>query len=428
MQRVLKFVKYLAQSGWKPTVLTVREGSYPEYDASLAQEVPADVAVIRTRSWDPYRWYARLTGRSDEDSVAVGSVKRDGANWKEAIAQWVRANIFLPDARVGWVPFGALRGRQLLAAESFDAIVTSGPPHSVHLIGLVLHRLTGVPWTADFRDPWTDINYYQELPHTPLARIIDAALERAVLRNASAVATVSPSWRDLLARKAATSAQKFAVVQNGFDREDFAREEEVVVSEERFVLTYVGSLYASRNPTALWRALALLRDRGAVPDLRLRLVGSVDPGICREISAVGLDAITECVSYVAHERATRYMQEAALLLLVIESFPHDAGMITGKLYEYLAAGRPVLGIGPPSGDASTLLQQTDAGQLFARDDAEGIARFIEAQYAAWEEGSPVSGALLEAIDPYSRRAQAERLAALLDRHVSTTAVQPATSR
>ena len=352
VQRVLKFVKYLAEFGWRPSVLTVREGAYPEYDPSLARDIPDAVPVHRTYAWDPYRWYARLTGRSDEDSVSVGSVRGRGASWKESVAQWIRANVFLPDARVGWVPFGAMRGRTLLSEQPFDAMLTSGPPHSVHLIGALLHRWTGTPWVADFRDPWTDINYYQELPHTPPARRLDAALERAVLRSASAVTTVSPSWRALLARKAGSDAGPCAVVHNGFDPEDFEGER-AAVSRDHFVLTYVGSLYASRNPEGLWRALSQLRTREAVPKLRLRLVGRVDPGVLRALQDRGLEAITERVPYVPHAEAVRYMQQAALLLLTIESFPRDEGMITGKLYEYLAAGRPVLGIGPPGGDGSS---------------------------------------------------------------------------
>lgn len=415
VQRVLKFVKYLSDFGWAPSVLTVREGAYPAYDPSLARDIPEDVPVHRTYAWDPYQWYAWLTGRSGTDSVVGGSVKGQGTSWKETVAQWVRANLFLPDARVGWVPFGALRGRKLLRNERFDAILTSGPPHSVHLIGLMLHRWTGVPWAADFRDPWTDINYYEELPHTPLARRIDAALERAVLRNASAVATVSPSWRDLLARKAGGDADTFAVVHNGFDGDDFdASDPPVETAHDHFVLTYVGALYASRNPTALWRALARLRARDAAPDLRLQLVGSVDSGVFRHVEEFGLDAITEHVPYVPHETAIRYMQRAALLLLVIESFPQDEGMITGKLYEYLASGRPVVGIGPANGDAAALLQKTKGGELFGWGDAAGIARFIEAHYMAWAEGAPAEGASPEALRPYSRRAQTERLAALLN--------------
>jgi len=327
----------------------------------------------------------------------------------------VRANVFLPDARVGWVPFAVRRGYRLLKNSPFDAILTSGPPHSTHLSGALLQALTGVPWVADFRDPWTDINYYHELPHTPIARRLDAALERMVLHRADAVATVSPSWRDLLARKVdAASSDRFVVVQNGFDAAD-VQPRTAAVSDDVFTLTHVGSLYASRNPTALWAAVKQLRDQRAVPKMGIRLVGSVAPGVETALRDHGLSDCTEHVPYVPHDEAVAYMKRAALLLLSIEDFPHAAGMMTGKIYEYLAAGRPVLGIGPAKGDAAALLNTTSGGHLFGRRDVDGIARFIRANYDAWASGSPRLGADPTALAPYSREAQTRVLAGVMDR-------------
>jgi len=412
VQRALKFVKYLPECGWTPVVLTVRQGAYPAHDPSLAEEVPAEAPVHRTASLDPHSFYARLTGRSDDDEVDVGSVQGRGRGWMETIGQWIRANFFLPDARVGWVPFAVWRGRRLLSEHRIDAVLTTGPPHSTHLGGAILQALTGVPWVADFRDPWTDINYYHELPHTRWARRLDAALERLVLRRARAVTTVSPSWRELLSRKARRDASAFTVVQNGFDPDDIAPGQGAA-SPDAFDLTHVGSLYASRNPTALWKALRRLGDDGAVPALRIRLVGTVDPNVKRSLRAHDLLDRTEIVPYVPHDEAVEYMRRAGLLLLSIEDFPAADGMMTGKIYEYLAAGRPVVGVGPPTGDAAALLDTTEGGRLFGREDASGLARYIRGQYEAWAEGTPRSGADPEALRPYRRRTQANQIASVL---------------
>lgn len=412
VQRALKFVKYLPEFGWTPVVLTVRDGAFPARDRSLADDVPTAATVHRTPSLDPHWFYARLTGRSD-DEVDVGSVKKQEPTWMETVARWVRANFFLPDARVGWVPFAVWRGRQFVAGGNVDAILTTGPPHSTHLAGAALQALTGVPWVADFRDPWTDINYYDELPHTRWARRLDAALERMVLRRARAVTTVSPTWRALLAQKTDRSAtDTVTVVQNGFDADDLSPAG-AAPSADTFEVTHVGSLYASRNPTGLWRALRRLRREEAVPALRLRLVGTVDPNVREALQAHDLMGVTEIVPYVPHDEAVAYMRRAGLLLLSIEPFPQDEGMITGKIYEYLAAGRPVVGVGPPNGDAAALLRKTGGGRLFGREDVSGLAQYIRSHYEAWADGTPQSGASAESVAPYRRRAQTERLTTVL---------------
>lgn len=413
VQRTLKFVKHLPSFEWTPVVLTVRQGAYPASDPSLADDVPSAAEVHRTPSLDPHSVYARLIGQSD-DAVDVGSVEGRDQGWMETIGRWIRANLFLPDGRVGWVPFGAVRGHRLFATGDFDAILTSGPPHSTHLAGAILQWSTGVPWVADFRDPWTDINYYQELPHTWAARRIDAALERMVLRRADAVTTVSPTWRDLLAQKShRTDAERVSIVYNGFDPDDISPGE-ASPSEETFDVTHVGSLYASRNPVALWQALRRLRAGNEVPALRIRLVGTVDPNVQQALQAHGLEDITEIVPYVPHSEAVAYMRRSGLLLLSIESFPQDRGMITGKIYEYLASGRPVVGVGPAAGDATALLEETEGGQMYGRDDVSGLAEFLRTHYDAWAEGTPRPGASSEGIQQYRRKAQTKQMATVLN--------------
>lgn len=418
VQRILKFVRYLPAFNWTPVVLTVRDGAYPARDASLWADVPDEAEVYRTTSWDAYQLYAALTGQRSEDAVVQGSVGDQEVGWKTRLKRWVRANVFLPDTRLGWVPFAVWRGWQLLADRSIDAILTTGPPHSTHLAGLTLQKLTGVPWVADFRDPWTDINYYQELPHTGCARRLDRALERWVLKQARAVTTVSPTWRNGLSQKVdGQRERRVRVIQNGYDEDDIEPREESH-DEEVFSLTHVGSLYASRNPTGLWRALRRLGERNAIPNLRLRLVGTVDPNVKDALRRHGLSERTKFISYVPHEEAVRYMRRAGLLLLSIEDFPASAGMLTGKIYEYLASGRPILGLGDPDGDAAALLRQTGGGELFPRTDVEGLASCIRRHYDAWAEGAPCSGAPPGRIRPYRRRAQTGALAEVLAEVVS----------
>jgi glycosyltransferase involved in cell wall biosynthesis len=267
---------------------------------------------------------------------------------------------------------------------------------------------------ADYRHPWTGINYYDELPMMGAARGLDRRLERSVLREANRIITVSPSWAEELA--GISERSDLVVVHNGYDAEDFEgvpRGPEAV-ARDRFILAYVGSMYATRNPTTLWPALAGLRAAGEAERLRTRLVGAVGEDVRAALRTTGLDAVTEVVSYVPHDVAVRAMTEAALLLLVVDPCRTERGILTGKLYEYLASGRPVLAVGPLDGDAARLLEETGAGRLFARDDVTGMVAFVCDHYAAWEAGAPKAGADAAAVAPYARQAEAGQIAAVLD--------------
>jgi glycosyltransferase involved in cell wall biosynthesis len=411
VQRILQFVEYLSAYGWQPTVLTVRQGAYPNRDPSLLGAVPSSVEVRRTASLDPLALYARLTasrGDKERGALPAGSLGGD-PSWIEHLARWIRANVFIPDARIGWWPFAVAAGRRLLHDHAFDMILSSGAPHSVHLIGRSLHRATGVPWVADLHDPWTDISYYDEFPHTDWARRLDARLERSVLADASAVTTVSPSWVELFRGKA---ANRYAVIENGFDAAAFADTPEPL--DDSFVLAHIGKLYASRNPTALWEALAALRAEKAIPHLRVRLIGTVDPVVRRSIVQHRLEPVVSIEPFVPHDEAIRQMARSTLLLLTIEPFAQARGMITSKLYEYLASGRPVLGIGPPDGDANAVLQNAEAGRVVSWSDAHAAADMVRAHYDAWAAGSPRAGASFGAIQHHNRQHQAERMARLFD--------------
>ena len=417
MQRTLKFAKYLRDAGVEPVVLTVEAGAYPSLDPTLAADVPDGVEVVRTRALDPFGLYGALTGRSRREAVAVGSVGGADSLGKKA-GLWARANVFLPDARVGWVPFAARAARRLVRAGRVDAVLTSGPPHSTHLVGLALRRTLaarGVPWVADFRDPWTGINFCDELPMTAPARAFDAALERRVLRAADAVVTVSPTWARELEAKGGLAPGAARVIQNGFDPEDV---EPAAPPADTFTLVHVGSLYGSRNPDALWAAVAALRGRGGphpggAGRLRIRLVGRVDDAVRASLDRHGLAAITDERGVVTHAEAVAEMAAAGLLFLSIEPVRNADGILTGKLYEYLASGRPVLALGPPGGDAARLLAETGGGRLLAWADAGGIEAALGDAYAAWERGDPQPGAAPEALAPLARPAQTRELAALV---------------
>ncbi|HYE57030.1 MAG TPA: glycosyltransferase [Rhodothermales bacterium] len=411
VQRPLKMSRYLPEFGCDVTVLTVapEHAAYPDPDPSMLADVPAMVRVVRTRAWDPYAAYARLTGRAKGEAVGVGFARAGEVGRKERLARWLRANVFLPDARVGWVPFALREARRLHAEQPFNVVLTTAPPMSLHLVGLALER-TGLPWVADFRDPWTDVYYLRELPRSGLARRLDLALERRVLGRATRLVAVSPSLGRLLGAKVGRDA---TIIHNGFDPADFVAAPPRVARGGPFTLSFVGNFLGQQNPEALWRVLDRLRATPGIPELRIRFVGNVDSLVDASLDAHGLTGIVERRAYVPHAEAVAEMGRASLLLLPINRAPGAEAIVTGKLFEYVASGRPVLGIGPAEGDAAAVLAQTGAGALFDWDDEAGIEVYLKEHLESWVSGQPRAGASPEAAATLSRRHQAGQMAEVL---------------
>ena len=411
VQRGLKFVKYLRDFGWNPIVLTVdpKSAAYPEIDEGLLDDIPDGVKVIRTDSWDPYAAYASLLGKKKSDAVGVGFLGADHDSWKEKVARFVRANLFFPDARVGWVRHARRAARELLKSTNIDAIVSSGPPHSAHLIAESIAKSQNLPWIADIRDAWPDIAYADMLPTTKLARRWDLRIRNRVLRSATTHVAVTES----LARQMSEAVSvPFHVIRNGFDPADFSDSKRKPL--DGFNIVHTGSMAPARNPSSIWRILSRPDARARWPRLKLTFVGNVDGTVIRAASDAGLSDLLDHVPHLSHEEAIAYTRGATLLLLPINRVSSTAGIVTGKIYEYLMAGRPVLGLGDPQGEASSILRETGAGVMFDYDDLDSIAQELDRHYTAWSTGSPLGGASPGAAAPYSRREQTSQLASLLD--------------
>jgi glycosyltransferase involved in cell wall biosynthesis len=390
VQRWLKFTKYLPQHGWQPVVYTPSNPEVIMPDPALEGEVPAEAEIVRYPITEPYGFYKRLTGRGKDTKVHTGFLseeKRQG--WREDLALWVRSNLFIPDARVWWVKPSVRRLQAYLKDHPVDAVVTTGPPHSLHLIGLALKRELGVHWIADWRDPWTNIDFYQQLKLTGWADRKHRRLEGDVLREADR--TIAVGWT-MAAELEALGAKHVDVITNGYDPADVPSPAAPV--DEAFSLVHVGSLTATRNAPGLWKALALLcaQDPVFAAKLKLRFVGAVDHTVLASIAEAGLSEKVERVGPVSHAEAMRHMQRARVLLLLLNDTANAKGILTSKLFEYLSVGRPLLSIGPKDGDVARVLgaeRIVERGQeelslsairaLFERvDAAAGVAN---AQYS-----------------------------------------------
>ncbi len=373
VQRWLKFTKYLPGNGYEPIVLTVDErlASYAQLDHSLQQEVDPKLQVFKTKTFEPYNFYKKLLRKKEIPFGGFSNQKEIGLF--EKISRFIRGNLFIPDPRKGWNRSAFRKAREIIRSQAIEVVVTSGPPHSTHLIGWKLKSTTGIRWIADFRDPWTDIYYYKELLHSGLASWYDRHLEQNVLKNADKIITVSEEVGKLLLRKIPESASKIAVIPNGYDETDF--ENTPAVQNELFTITYTGTISMSYRIEHFAEAVALLPEN-VKQNLLIRFVGNVPDEILGLFESKGLAHMVEVLGYIPHEQAIGQMKGASILLMSIPDTPDNKGIVTGKFFEYLAAKRPILAIGPTGGDVDKMIRSCQAGRLFSYEETQNIRLFI----------------------------------------------------
>ncbi len=393
VQRWLKTIKYLPEFGVEAIVLTVDPAvaSYPQVDESLCADVPSSLKVYTTKTKEILSLYKRV---SPNKQVPYGGFANEpNPTLLQKISRFIRGNFFLPDPRRGWNKFALAKAKELIEIEGITTIVTTSPPHSTQLIGLELKKqYPNINWVADLRDPWTDIYYNQDLYPTSWAQKRNLNYERSVLLSADRIITVSEDCKRLFAEKADV-ADKITVVPNGYDESDF--EENKLVKGEvtpNYILSYVGVMAPQHNLLPL---KALVSGR---KDIKLRFVGVVSEEIQQEIKSWGVS--TELIPYVSHKEAVNYMQDSDVLLLFIPNVPNNEGILTGKLFEYLASGRKILLFGPENGDAMQLISECGAGACYTENFC--LDKFLNQDYTGNDH-----------IKLYSRRSLAQKIASLL---------------
>ena len=415
VQRWLKMSKYLPEYGWQPVIYTTENAEYPIVDPSLEKDVSSKVEVIRRPIFEPYTFYKKFLGIKQEETVKMGFIeeKEKKKSWKTDLSLWIRGNLFIPDARRWWVKPSVKYLKSYLKAHPVDAIISTGPPHSMHLIAMKLKEELGLPWIADFRDPWTEIDYYHDLHLTRWADRKHHRLEKEVLTKADKVVTVAPDGAKRLGR---IGNRNVRVVYNGFDRDDDATT--TVVKPGKFTITYLGVLSKIQNPEKLWEALGELarENDGFANTLKINMIGQIDSSVVKAIEQQGLSQHVSYSPYIPHDQVSAVHRSSTLLLLLLmpDSEPRAKGLLTGKLFEYLASGRPILCIGPEDGDAARILKETGAGTTVSFGNKEKMKEVLGDYYANYLEDNLPDNAN-EAIERYSRKALSLQFAELLDK-------------
>lgn len=414
VQRWLKMSKYLPENGWQPVIYTAEDAEYPVEDPSLEKDVAPETEVIRRPIVEPYRFYKRFLGLKKGEKVKAGFINEGATKrgWKENLSVWLRGNFFIPDARCWWIKPSVRYLKRYLKEHPVDAIISTGPPHSMHLIAKALHKKLNIPWVADFRDPWTEIDYYSKLRLTRRADRKHHRLEHEVLTQADKVVTVAPDWARRLENLGAHEA---ATIYNGYDSD--VNKNETTELPKQFVITYLGVLSAIQNPENLWNAVSELvkEDKNLAKELKINMIGHIDNSVVEMIKAKGLSGYIRFTPYVPHSQVAQIHQSSTLLLLLLmpDSEPRAKGLLTGKIFEYLASGRPILCIGPEDGDATHILDETHAGVTVDFENKEKMKSAILNFWTKHKENQLVTR-YNPAVEKYSRCNLAKEYVQLLN--------------
>ncbi len=391
VQRWVKFAKYLPSEGWEPVIYTPENPEQLAVDHSLEAEIPEGTEVIKTRITEPYELYKKFLRRSghSKEAVEVNPVNAQNKSFAQKAAMWVRGNLFRPDPRCLWINPSVRYLKKYLEDHPVDLIVSTGPPQSMHLIGRKLAQQTGLPWIADFRDPWTKIFYFKHLSMTKATERWHQKMEKAVLDDADAVVAVSPLVQQDFQSITRTPVE---LITNGYDECDFpdGRDKDAAGGEGRdFTITHTGLFAADGNPTVLWDVLSekCRKDEDFRKALKIKLIGKTDAQVLESIEEAGLKENLEDLGYQKHSVAVEAQRTSSILMLPLRKEPEYKAVLPGKLFEYLASCRPVLGIGQPDGAMSMIVESTKSGVVYDWEDRISMKKYIDECWKAHLSGT-----------------------------------------
>ena len=388
VQRITKFCKYFSKYGWTPIVLTTQDGNYPAEDASLFKDINKVSEIYKASSYEPHAIYRAL--KSVTQSKKKSNKKSEHFNPNSSVINWIsdfiRLNVFIPDSRIGWLYPAYKRGLEIVAQHKPDIIFSTAPPFTPHLVARKLAKDCGLPWVADFRDPWVENTLYNTVPKLPLAKLLNKRMEKKVLEQAEQVICVGNNLSKLLASKLTVSEQsKISVVTNGYDPDDLSIP---ASSSDKFYVSYFGSLYMRRFPHQLFKSISgLIKNNQVIAEkLVLRLVGNIDPKAREIISSLIPSSNLYIHGHVNQDIIFELVYQPQVLLLTIDNVEHNNLIILGKTFDYITTGNPIVGVGPLDGDAANILNETSTGKMYDYSDASGLENGFLKLFSDWQTG------------------------------------------
>ncbi|MCF8307717.1 MAG: glycosyltransferase family 4 protein [Bacteroidales bacterium] len=379
--RISKFVKYLVREGWEPIILTP-ENPVSAFKEKKVESVFQNVKVYRTKILEP-TFFNKKNSSASQNISTVSFLLSKELSFKQKIIRWIRLNLFIPDAKILWLPFAVKEGKKVILKEKPDIIFSTSPPPSAQMVAKKLAKWGNLKWVADFRDPWTNIFYYELLKFNPLSKNINNRLEKKVLKAADKIITVSNNFFPDF-----NQPQKHIQIENGFDPDDIASIESFHSKKDKFTIRYIGSLKSNQFFKNFVEILKeLIKEKRYQKNIKFEVAGYVEPAIKaymeKELEALDFN-IQE---YVPHEKAIRKMAEADLLILAIGKGAWSKNVISTKIFEYLMVGKPILAFGHLDGAANKILRETKAGVMFDYSSYEEVENHLLMRYSDWEANS-----------------------------------------
>ena len=406
VQRWLKFVKYLPDFGVQPIVYIPENPTYPIVDENLVSEVSDKAVILKQKIFEPYQLASFLSKNKTRkmNSGIIPNQKKQ--SFLDKMFLWIRGNLFIPDARFFWVKPSVAYLENYIVANNIDTIITTGPPHSLHLIGLELKKKLNLKWFADFRDPWTTIGYHKSLRLSDFAAKRHKELEAEVLNTADTIIVTSKTTKTEFE---ALTTKPISVITNGFDVENVEKEP----LDTKFSLAHIGSFLSARNPKLLWESLVELL--AEVPDfkthLEIKLIGAVSQEVLDTIAQFGLNEYLNNLGYVSHQEAIAHQRKSQLLLLIEIDSEETKSIIPGKLFEYMVSNRPIVAIGPKNSDFAEIITLTNTGVFFEYSEKVKLKELILAYYNQYLEGKLQSHGI--GLQKYSRKNLTKELVELI---------------
>jgi len=406
VQRWLKFVKYLPDFDVQPIVYVPENPTYPIVDSNLVSEVSDKAIILKTPIFEPYQ-LASFLSKNKTKKISSGIIpNQKKQSFLEKLMLWVRGNLFIPDARVFWVKPSVAYLENYIRDNGIDTIITSGPPHSLHLIGLELKQKMNLKWLADFRDPWTTIGYHKSLRLSQYAAKKHKQLERQVLNTADTIIVTSKTTKTEFQ---ALTTKPIEVITNGFDVEKVDKQ----TLDTKFSLAHIGSFLSERNPKILWESLVELCTE--IPDfkshLEIKLIGAISQEVLETIEQFGLNLYLNNLGYVSHAEAVAHQRKSQVLLLIEINSEETKSILPGKLFEYMVSERPIVAIGPKDSDFAEIITNTNTGVFFEYSEKAKLKQTIHEYYNQFLEAKLQSHAV--GIQQYSRKNLTQQLVELL---------------
>ncbi len=410
VMRWLKMSKYLPELGWQPVIYTPENPDPSVTDESLLKEMHKEIVEIKTPIWEPYQLYRTLTGKKKNTKFKAGYISEaSSGNWKSRLSVFIRGNFLIPDPRKFWIKPSIKFLTKYLEENPADAIISTGPPHSMHLIALGLKKKFNIPWIADFRDPWTDIDFYNKLKLTKWADRKHRRLELKVLTEADHVVTVSPGCAGSLEKIA---NRKIEIVHNGYDPDDYNFD--LLKPDNLFTISHFGAFNRDRNPSTFWKVLGKIaaEDSEFRDKLRIQLIGQTDQSVIDEIRQNNLIENLSLIDHLPHRQGLELLSKSKILLLPLNNAPNVKGILPGKMYEYLALKRPILAIGPTDADYAQIIRETGAGVALDFDDDKRITDTVENYFRLFRENNLKINP--DQFEKFSRKNLAKRIIGFAD--------------